>query len=198
MVWHGFLSIKKKRNNMKIARLITLLLLVPALFLGACKTGKQYGKKVNDPFTGSKYESNNRFFRAVGKGSSSKDNIARKKADVDAKAVLAGQVNVTMKEVSDAYMAQTESADAGQVYEKFQDLTRQVMSTELADLRKFDEIKYLDESTGTFTVFVAYEIKKKSMLSFMKKMAKTQAYENERIRKAVEDIIDEELKKAED
>lgn len=183
---------------MKIARLIPLLLLVPALILGACKTGKQYGKKVNDPFTGSKYESNNRFFRAVGKGSSSKDNVARKKADVDAKAVLAGQVNVTMKEVSDAYMAQTESADAGQVYEKFQDLTRQVMSTELADLRKFDEIKYLDESTGTFTVFVAYEIKKKSMLSFMKKMAKTQAYENERIRKAVEDIIDEELKKAED
>lgn len=183
---------------MKLARIMIIMLLAPALFLGACKSGKQYGKKVNDPFSGSKYESNNKYFRAVGKGASSKDNIARKKADVEAKGILAGQVNVTMKEVSDAYMAQTESADAGQVFEKFQDLTRQAMNTELADLRKFDEIKYYDESTGTYTVFVAYEIKKKSMFSFMKKMAKTQAYENERIRKAVEDIIEDELEKAED
>ena len=36
------------------------------------------------------------------------------------------------------------------------------------------------------------------MFNFMKKQAKTEAYQNERIRKAVEDIIDEELEKAED
>ena len=183
---------------MKIAQIITLLLLAPALFLGSCKSGKQYGKKVNDPFTGNKYESTNKYWRAVGKGTSSKDNIARKKADVDAKGYLAGQVNVTMKELSDAYMAQSETGEAGEVYEKFQDLTRQAMSTEMTDLRKFDEIKYFDESTGTYTVFVAYEIKKKSMLSYMKKLAKAQAYENKRIQKAVEDIIEEELAKAED
>jgi hypothetical protein len=151
---------------------------------------------VKEPFTGSSYESNNRFFRGVGKGKSIKDNIARKKADSDAKSVLAGQVNVTMKEVTDAYMAQNENAESGEIFEKFQDLTRQVMSTELADLRKIDEVKYFDGTN--YTVFIAYEIKKKSMFKFMKKQAKTESYQSERIRKAVEDIIEEELQKAED
>lgn len=180
--------------------IVTTLSIILLAFVGftACKNSKAYGDKVKEPFSGSSYESNNKYFRAVGKGVSVKDNIARKKADVDAKGVLAGQVNVTMKEVSDAYMAQTENAEAGEVYEKFQDLTRQVMSTEMADLRKFDEVKYYSEETGNFTVFVAYEIKKKSMFRFMKKMAKTQDYENDRIQKAIEDIIEEELEKAED
>ena len=101
-----------------------------------------------------------------------------------------------MKEVTDAYMAQNENAEAGEIFEKFQDLTRQAMSTELADLRKIDEVKYFDGTN--YTVFIAYEIKKKSMFKFMKKQAKTEAYQSERIRKAVEDIIEEELEKAED
>ena len=175
------------------------LFAISSLFIASCKSSHgTYGQKVKDPFTGSKYESNNRYFRGVGKGSSLKDNIARKKADVDAKSILAGQVNVTMKEVTDAYMAQNETANAGEVYEKFQDLTRQVMSTELADLRKFDEVKYFNEEKNEYTVFVAYEIKKKSMFKFMKKQAKTQRYENKQIQKAVEDIIEQELEKAED
>ncbi len=181
------------------AKSILLLLALPFFLAVSCKSShSNYGQKVKDPFTGSKYESNNRYFRAVGKGVSLKDNIARKKADVDAKGILAGQVNVTMKEVTDAYMAQNENAEAGEIFEKFQDLTRQVMSTELADLRKFDEIKYFNAEKNEYTVFVAYEIKKKSMFKFMKKQAKTQAYENDRIRKAIEDIIDEEIEKAED
>jgi len=176
----------------------SLLVAISIVLLNACGNSKAYGDKVKEPFSGSAYESNNRFFRGVGKGKSIKDNIARKKADVDAKSVLAGQVNVTMKEVTDAFMAQNENVDAGEVFEKFQDLTRQVISTELADLRKIDEVKYFDESTGNYTVFIAYEIKKKSMFKFMKKQAKTESYQSERIRKAVEDIIEEELEKAED
>jgi hypothetical protein len=43
---------------------------------------------VKMPFTGSKYESNNRFFRGTGSGVSVKQNIARSKADLDAKRVV--------------------------------------------------------------------------------------------------------------
>jgi len=164
--------------------------------LAACGGKKMYGDKIKDPFTGSKYESNNRYWRAVGKGQSAKDNIARKKADMDAKTYLAGQVNVTMKEVTDAYMAQNQTLNGAEIYEKFQDLSRQVMNTDLADLRKFDEVKYYNKEKGEYTVFIAYEIRKNSMLNFMKKQAKLQKYSNDRVRKAVEDIIDEELKKA--
>jgi hypothetical protein len=67
-----------------------------AFILSSC-ANSPFGKKVSEPFSGSAYESNNRFFRATGKGESSSDNIARGKADIEAKTYLAGQVNTTMK-----------------------------------------------------------------------------------------------------
>ena len=52
--------------------------------LASCSSGV-LGKKVKEPFSGNAYESNARYWRAVGKGQSSKDNIAKGKADIDAK-----------------------------------------------------------------------------------------------------------------
>lgn len=155
------------------------------------------GKKVKEPFQGNAYESNNRFFRATGKGESIKDNIAKGKADIEAKSVLAGQVNTTMKQVADQYLGQTENADAADVADKFQSLVREVMNTDLADLRKIGEQKYFDESDRKYTVFIAYEIKKNAMLRYMKKQAKVDKTVNERQRALIEKIIDEELEKAE-
>src|SRR5690606_26674261 len=116
------------------------------------------GKKVKEPFRGNAYESNNRFFRATGKGVSSQDNIARGKADIEAKAQLAGQVNTTMKQVADQYLGQTENERGADVADKFQSLVRQVMNTEIADLRKIGEQKFYNEKTREYTVFIAYEI----------------------------------------
>lgn len=160
--------------------------------------GSIFGKKVKEPFAGSAYESNNRFWRASGKGQSSQDNIARGKADIDAKAQLAGQVNTTMKQVADQYLGQTENEQAADVADKFQSLVRQVMNTEIADLRKMDEKKYFDAKKNEYTVFIAYEIKKNAMLRFMKKQAKVDQKIDERQRAVIEKIIDQELAKAED
>ena len=165
--------------------------------LVSCASGP-LGKKVNEPFQGSAYKSNNRFFRGTGKGVSSQDNIARGKADLDAKSQLAGQVNTTMKQVADQYLGQTENANAADVADKFQSLVRQVMNTEVADLRKIGEQKYYNEKTKEYTVFMAYEIKKNAMFRFMKKQAKVDKTINERQRDLIEKIIDEELEKMED
>jgi len=165
-----------------------------AILLSACASGS-LGKKVREPFHGSAYESNNRFFRGTGKGVSSQDNIARGKADIDAKAQLAGQVNTTMKQVADQYLGQTENADAADVADKFQSLVRQVMNTDISDLRKIGEQKYYNETSKEYTVFLAYEIKKNAMLRFMKKQAKTDKTINARQRDLIEKIIDEELEK---
>src|SRR5688500_4286182 len=154
------------------------------------------GKKVREPFRGNAYESNNRFFRATGKGESSQDNIARGKADIEAKSMLAGQVNTTMKQVADQYLGQTENADAADVADKFQSLVRQVMNTDIADLRKIGEQKYFNEKENKYSVFIAYEIKKNAMLRYMKKQAKVDKTVNERQREMIEKIIDEELEKA--
>lgn len=165
------------------------------LFIIGCSQSPM-GKKVREPFRGNAYESNNRFFRATGKGESSQDNIARGKADIEAKSMLAGQVNTTMKQVADQYLGQTENADAADVADKFQSLVRQVMNTDIADLRKIGEQKYFNEKEGRYTVFIAYEIKKNAMLRFMKKQARVDKTVNERQRALIEKIIDEEIEKA--
>ncbi len=167
-----------------------------SMVLGACASGT-LGKKVHEPFTGNAYESNNRFFRGTGKGESSADNIARSKADLEAKSELAGQVTTTMKQVADQYLGQTENERAADVADKFQSLVRQVMNTEIADLRKIGEKKYFNEKENKYTVFMAYEIKKNAMLRYMKKMAKVDQTVNERQRELLEKIIDEEIAKAE-
>jgi hypothetical protein len=171
------------------------ILLLAMWLLAACSQGP-LGKKVKEPFRGNAYESNNRFFRGTGKGESLKDNVARGKADIEAKAQLAGQVNTTMKQVADQYLGQTQNADAADVADKFQSLVREVMNTDIADLRKIGEQKYFNEKQHQYTVFIAYEIKKNAMLRFLKKQAKVDKTVNERQRDAIEKIIDEELQKA--
>jgi hypothetical protein len=167
------------------------------LVAAACASGVM-GKRVREPFQGNAYESNNRFFRGTGKGQSSQDNIARAKADLEAKAQLAGQVNTTVKQVADQYLGQTENAGAADVADKFQSLVRQVMNTSIADLRKIGEKKYYDDKTQEYTVFVAYEIKKNAMFRFLKKQAKTDQTIDERQREVIEKIVDEEIKKADE
>jgi hypothetical protein len=167
------------------------------LFLAGCASSP-FGKKVNEPFTGNAYESNNRFLRGTGKGESSADNIARGKADIEAKTVLAAQVNTTMKQVADNYQGQTENEKGADVAQKFQSLAREVMSTDLADLRKIGEKKYYNEKEKKYTVFIAYEIKKNAMFSFMKKQAKLDNTINEQQQALIQKILDEEEKKASD
>ena len=176
-------------KNISIAALI--------LVVAACSSSV-LGKKVKEPFQGNAYESNNRFWRGTGKGVSSQDNIARAKADLDAKSQLAGQVNTTMKQVADQYLGQTENERAADVADKFQSLVRQVMNTDISDLRKMGEQKFYNEKTKEFTVFMAYEIKKNAMLRFMKKQAKVDQTIDERQRALIEKIIDEELAKIDD
>ncbi|HEX5170757.1 MAG TPA: hypothetical protein VFW11_16400 [Cyclobacteriaceae bacterium] len=182
------------KNSKSFFSLASVFILI---ILSSCSNGP-LGKKVKEPFKGSAYESNNRFFRGTGKGVSTQDNIARGKADIDAKSQLAGQVNTTMKQVADQYLGQTENANAADVADKFQSLVRQVMNTDMADLRKIGEQKYFNESTKEYTVFMAYEIKKNAMFRFMKKQAKVDKTIDERQREVIEKIIDQELEKTED
>jgi len=178
--------------GIRIACFFSVLLVVTS-----CASGVM-GRKVKEPFQGNAYESNNRFFRGTGKGVSSQDNIARAKADIEAKAQLAGQVNTTVKQVADQYLGQAENARAADVADKFQSLVRQVMNTSIADLRKMGEKKYYNDKTQEYTVFIAYEIKKNAMFRFLKKQAKTDQTIDERQREVIEKVVDEEIKKADE
>ena len=167
------------------------------IVMGACGSSKSLGKKVNEPFSSSKYESNKRYWRAVGKGASSNDNVAKGKADIQAKKELAQQVQTRMKVVTDQYFSDTETLNSEELNDKFQSLIREVTNTQIADLRKIGEEKYFNEETGDYTVFLAYEIHKKKMLRFMKKYARTNAKLDKVMLKSIEDMIDKELEELE-
>lgn len=126
-----------------------------------------------------------------------KQNIARGKADIDAKNQVAAQVGTNMRAVTDQYLGQTENARAADVADKFQSLIREVMNTDLADLRKVGEETFFNETSQEYTVYVAYEIKKAAMFRFMKKQARTDAKVTEQELKVMDEILDQEIKRAE-
>lgn len=182
---------------MKISKSYFLLLSVMfSIFLASCSKSSPMGEKVKEPFSGNKYESTNRYFRSKGKGDSSDENIAKQKADLNAKKELAQQVETRMKVVTDQYLHENETASGSEINDKFQTLIREVTNTTIADLRKIGEEKYYN-AEGKYTVFIAYEIHKRDMYRFMKRQAKLDAKLNDAERKAIEDIIDEELKEIE-
>jgi hypothetical protein len=175
-----------------------LLIPVVVLMIAASCSSGMLGKKVKEPFRGNAYESNNRFFRGTGKGESSQDNIARGKADIEAKAQLASQVQTTVKEVSDQYLGQTSNEAAADVADKFQSLIRETMNTEISDVRKIGEEKYYNEKEKKYTVFIAYEIKKNAMFRFLKKKAEVDDKISAKEKEAMLKIIDEEIKAADE
>lgn len=182
-----FSVVMKAKSHLLFAAII--------IIAASCSSG-MLGKKVKEPFTGRAYESNNRFFRGTGKGESSQDNIARGKADIEAKAQLASQVQTTVKEVTDQYLGQTSNEAAADVADKFQSLVRETMNTDIADVRKIGEEKFYNEKEKKYTVFIAYEIKKNAMFRFLKKQAKTNQKIDERQREVIEKMLDEKIAEA--
>ncbi len=166
--------------------------------LASCsKKSNPAGDKVKQPFSGNKYESNAAWFRGTGMGVSQAQNIARSKADLDAKNQLAAQVKTNIRAVTDQYLGQTENGQAADIADKFQTLVREVMNTEMADMRKIDEEVRYNETSKDYTVHVAYEIRKNAMFRFMKKQAKADDKVDEITQKKIDEILDEEIRKAE-
>jgi hypothetical protein len=186
-------KIKAMSTTLRSTSSILLMGLI-ALFLVNCG-GNPLGTKVKEPFSGSKYESNNRYFRATGKASSTKDAIAQSKAEMDARTGLAQQLQTTIQVVTDNYSMDVQGAHVNEAIERFETLVREVTNTTLADIRIIGQEKYLSE--GKYTVYVAMEIKKAAMYRTMKKLAR----QDERLSKAaladIERLLDEKIAEAE-
>jgi len=200
--WHGLFFVDTNQTmTMTTPRILLAMLTAGSLLAmgltGCSKKVNPAGQKVTQPFSGNKYQSNGSWFRGTGVGVSQAQNIARSKADLDAKNQLAGQVNTNMRAVADQYLGETGNTNASDVADKFQSLVREVMKTEMADLRKFDEEVRYNETSKDYTVYVAYEIKKNAMFRFMKKQARTDDKIDDITQKKIDEILDKEIEKAE-
>ena len=152
------------------------------------------GQKVKEPFSGSKYESNNRFYRATGKRSSKMDAVANSQAEMRARQQLAQQVQTYFEVVTDDYQKSTSGQVIDEAMTRFETLAREITSTKLTDMRQIGNEKYLAED-GSYTVYVAIEIKKSSMYRHMKKQArldkKIKPSELDQINELLDELIEQ-------
>jgi len=166
---------------------ISLFLL---LFLIACSSSKNGLNQVKIPFKGNSYESNRRFFRSVASGESINLETARSKALLTANQRIASSVQTEIKNVTENYLNERkEGSTLGDYGERFQQLTREVMSTSINGMRTFDE-KIFMKPDKSYQVWVAVEARKKEIYKRMKLNAKAKSSLSEAEKKAIDVMID--------
>ena len=108
---------------------MTLLLLTFA----SCNSTE--GTNVKMPFSGKKYMSDARHFRAVGMGQSANLSVAKSKAELEARKSMAQQVRTNLQVVSDNYASEVTGSTGAETLERFQSLAREVTNTTIGDIR---------------------------------------------------------------
>jgi len=105
-------------------------------------------------------------------------------------------VSTAFEVVTDNYQKNMEGSYMEEAVTRFETLAREITRTNLTDLRLVGNEKYLSDD-GTYSVFVAFEIKKSSMYRHMKKQAKLDANISEQALKEIEQLLDIQIKAAE-
>ena len=175
-------------------RLLSFIVLI--VFATACKSSKM-GEKVKEPFSSSKYFSSKRYWRSTGSGSSADLNIAKQKAQLEARKNLASEVQTNVKALADQYMKQQDIGDR-EIFEKsFEQLSREVLNTELANAVVHDHQTFKKEN-GQYIHYVAMEAHKKDMFRTLKRINASKTALNEAQRAQIDKMIDAQLAELED
>lgn len=149
----------------------TKLLLIPAialLSLTACKSKKKTVQKetgaveITVPFSESKYRSDNDAFRAKQVGKSPDLATSKKIAFQNAKAEMAGNINSTIKRVTDQYTNQRTVGNTQEFENKFEELAREVVNLEMSNVKEIGE-KIFKETDGSYSYWIAIEAGKKEV-----------------------------------
>lgn len=148
---------------MKTIKQITLgLVIASAAFnLSSCK-GKE-GKtpkgeiEIKVECSGKDYFSDKKHFRASAVGESLDQATAKKKAQSNAKADLAGTIQTTIKATIDNYVNSREMNNKEQVEERFEGLSREVINQKLSGVITICE-KTFKTAEGKYKTYVCLEL----------------------------------------
>ena len=133
-----------------------------SLSLTGCKNKKITPEKEGEVelkqyCSGPDFFSNSKYFRANSVGESIDQMTARKKALSNAKSRLAGDINTTMKVVSDQYVKSSEYNNKEEVLERFEENARTVVNQSLTGIKTICE-KYTKTTEGKFKCYIAIEL----------------------------------------
>ena len=176
------------------SRFFPVVLSLMVLVITGCSN--PLGKSVKEPFSGSKYESNKGYYRSTGNGSSKMDNVAQSQAELRARQQLAQQVETYFEVVTDDYQRSTTGDHVDDAMNRFETLAREITNTKIADIRIIGSEKYMAED-GSYTCYVAMEIKKTAMYRYFKKQAKLDKQISEAELKEIEALLDQLINEAE-
>ncbi|MFA6259947.1 MAG: hypothetical protein WC760_00625 [Bacteroidia bacterium] len=156
-----------------------------------CKTKMPGMTEVQTPFTGNKYESNNRWVRAVASGESMHLETSKDKALLSAKQRLAAGVQTQIKQVSENYKGERQADETiGDFNERFQQLTREVMNQILVEIQTIDE-RVFQNGQRNYVTWVALEARKKTIYNKLKEQAKLRQSLSDKDKATIEKMIDQ-------
>lgn len=148
------------------------LLLIPAvaaLTLAGCKSKKTTpvqketgAVEITVPFSGKEYRSDENTFRAKQVGKSPDIATAKKIAFQNARGEMAGNINATVKRVTDQYTNQRTVGNTQEFENKFEELSREVVNLQMSNVKEIGE-KIFKEPDGSYTYWIAIEAGKKEI-----------------------------------
>ena len=155
-------------------------------------------KEVKEPFTGGKYESNGRWFRATGSGESMSLETSKDKALLLSKQRLAAGVQTQIKTVSEEYKGERQADNAsGDFNDRFQSLTRELMSQILIEVQIIDS-KTFQKTDRTYISYVALEARKKTLYKKLKEISAQKTSLSDKDKKYIQEMMDKAIKNLDD
>ena len=190
-----------KTNRVLLHTLISVLVI--GLF--SCKSSKDAGTAVSEgmqeitvPLSGKEFQSNKEFFRAKSVGKSPDLATAKKIALNNAKVEIAGLISGKIKSVTDNYTNQRSVSNAQDFENKFENISREVVSQQLTDITVIGE-KVFKDKAGNVEYYVAIEISKENILNgITNKVSQNQKIQIDYDKKKFEEVLNAEMAKMEE
>ena len=153
---------------MKMKKLHIVLFVFSLAAIG-CKSKKEITKiqdstEISIPFSGKQFENNKNFFRAKQVGESTDLATAKKIAEQNAKAEMAGNINAVIKRVTEQYTNQRSVGSAKDFENKFEEMSREVVRLDVKDVRVIGE-KLYRQKDGLYSYWIAIESAKETTLA---------------------------------
>ena len=186
---------------MKTKFLPFLLAIAMVVGVSSCKTKttvkKEEGfKEIKIPCQ-NEGRSDKKNYRADASAKSSNMQASREKALLASKQRLASLVNSKIKSVTDRYMNETEVGDKSNFEQKFENLTREIVSQTLVDVKITCE-KVMTNSKGEYQTFIATEVSKEAILNgITKRLSNKDKVQVDYDKKKFEEIYNSEMEKME-
>lgn len=180
-----------------------MVLISTAVLTSSCRSSKKMPKAeapggethLKVYCSGPEYRTDDKYFRANSEGESLDAVTSKKKAIINARAEMAGQIKAVITGMEDNYKNSMELNNVEQIEEKFQSFTRQMLDEELVGTRTICEER-TKTSDGKYKTYIAIELTGDDIFNAMNqrlsKDSKTKIdYDYEKFRNSYEKALKE-------